>query len=74
MTKELRDEFSGVRWASVEENEGDCIEFTLRGKQYIGELKGRNAGLVMTPDPDQRAAVALRVLLDGCARQIVAAE
>jgi hypothetical protein len=59
---EMRLEISKVRYRE------DGIGFIFRGEEYTGELKGRNADLILGVSSDIDAGIALRVLLDGHAK------
>jgi hypothetical protein len=43
------------------------IQFTFRGTQYVGELKGRNRDSLIGFGAEQDKAIVLRVILDDCA-------
>lgn len=63
--QELREEIHEVQYY------GDGIRFIFRGMPFQGVLKGRNTDLILGVGKDQDRAIALRVLLDGHATQIV---
>jgi hypothetical protein len=63
--RDLRAKIVDVKWAPPAFNEDNCISFTMNGQRRIGFLKGRNADLILTGDPEPDAAIALRTFLDG---------
>jgi hypothetical protein len=70
---ELRDRVSQVSDAPLDiaiEQNCECIMFMFDGKPYLGALRGRNRNLCIDPSRPESVtnrAIAVRVLLDGCA-------
>lgn len=73
---ELRDRISNVRFAPSEiavQKKCECIHFDFDGATYLGELRGRNRDLCITPGDGElpaNRAIAGRVLMDGHATKI----
>ena len=64
-TETIKEEICGVKYSDVLYSDAyDSITFNFNGLEYIGHLRGRNHGLMLGTD-QQNKAIALRAILDG---------
>jgi hypothetical protein len=61
---------ANVKYTITTSDAVESIQFDFDGKLHIGELRGRNRNLVVGFGDDADKAIAIRVLLDGHAKQV----